>query len=231
MSGFSESAHPRQPAGSGNGGEFASKSGFPADDVVRDGNINDRQTTLAVIDGKPPLDEETASAMYDYVRNDYRGMNAALRKHPRWMDKLLDGTDINNLDPQNRKMSLIQSVLKEQLDKPMIVYRGTSLPPKAVAKLDTPGAKLKLAGFQSTSMSPAVASGFGGEYMLEIKIKQGRFLDQSAEQEFLLPHGAKFKVIGRKTVKMRVNPGRLYEDSKQPIREVEVIQLEQEMIR
>jgi len=67
--------------------------------------------------------------------------------------------------------------------------------------------------------------------MLEIKIKQGRFLDQSAEQEFLLPHGAKFKVIGRKTVKMRVNPGRLYEDSKQPIREVEVIQLEQEMIR
>lgn len=214
--------------GSGGGGP----KGFPADDEVRDGMMD--------VDGVPgdlvrdilddeqrEIDDATSSALYDYVaRGDYVKMNSELRRNPRGMNRFLEGPEPDN-EGQLRDMHRIQQTLKELLPNKAIVYRGANLPPKAEAKLDTPGAEIRLAGFLSTSLDPATATGFNMSRILEIRAKQGRLLKESAESEVLLPHGSKFKVVGRKKVKMRVNPGRMYETSKQPIEEVEIIQLEQ----
>lgn len=77
------------------------------------------------------------------------------------------------------------------------------------------GDVIDLAGFQSTTMNPLMAKNWGGYTegttkvggtVFEIKPKRGMFIgDISAhpdELEFLIPHNAKYKVIGRKKVKI-----------------------------
>jgi hypothetical protein len=206
--------------------------GFPKDAEVRDGFMSPSEVPGDLIrdilaDENRAIDEETRGALYDYIaRGDDRTMNSALRKNPRKLNEAMKKDPYNMPSGELRNMTLIQQTLLEPLPTEAVVYRHTTLSSKALSRLES-GKTVRLSGFQSTSLDPSQASGFPGTHMLEIKAKQGRLLEDSAENEVLLPHGSRFKVVGRRTVQMRVNPGRMFETNKQPIREVEIIQLEQ----
>lgn len=240
MSGFSEGQHPRVPAGSPNGGQWTSTAnpkGFPADSDLRDG-MHDEEAIAKILDEdekyKDSEDERTAGALYDYIARDgYREMNRVLRKQPRAMFKALEGDYESDL-------GRVQEAAKQHLPRPVIVYRGAGVTPHAAQRIEE-GKTIRLSGFLSTSFDPSVASGFGmpntgearaqwgrGNFLFEIKAVQGKFLRDSAEQEVLLPHGSKFRVVGKKTVRMLVNPGRMLERPRE--QEVEIVQLVQEFV-
>jgi len=235
---------PRVPAGQTGGGQWTDSgraAGFPPDSVLRGAGseLNNPLSVTRAMEDRVPIDDATKRALYAYIAyDDYRPMNRAMREHPRKYADMFRDSDPEDLSgpigafdygPSNQDMARIQDVLMEPLDAPVLVYRQTDLSEKNIAKL-IPGATIRVAGFSSTSLSPTTATEFPGKYLLEIRANQGRYLDQSAEQEFLLPHGAKFRVVGRRTVKVRSNSGRMYGHKEAPIVEREIIQLEQEEI-
>ena len=203
--------------GGGTPGAGASAPGFPVDSVLRDDRVNDTEENRHIRDehdeyGENVIEERAKGAIYDYIaRGSYSQINQELRAHPKQFAELFAKNSPGDLSGLQSDMAHIQNAIMEapSIDG-LVLYRQTDLPPKAEAKLDTPGAVLKLAGFHSTSESPTTATGFGGKYLLEIRARQGLLLRESAEREVLLPHGAKFRVVGRRRVDVLANPGRVY---------------------
>jgi hypothetical protein len=75
------------------------------------------------------------------------------------------------------------------------------------------GDLIQLNGFQSTSINPAFAHRWGSNELplLEIKPKRGLYVDpissNKGEQEFMLEHAARYRVVGVKTINLNQGYG------------------------
>lgn len=89
---------------------------------------------------------------------------------------------------------------------PELVWRGLSSGGDELVKGLTAGDVVQLNGFQSTSIKPEFAKGWGGHHIFEIKPAKGAYVHTISgykhEYEYLLPHGAKYKVHGATKVKL-----------------------------
>ena len=91
---------------------------------------------------------------------------------------------------------------------PELVWRGASNKgaQEFVAGLSA-GDVITMKGFQSTSINPTFAHGWGGgQVLFEIKPAKGAYVrpisHHSGEYEYLLPHGAKYTVRGMAKIKL-----------------------------
>jgi hypothetical protein len=127
------------------------------------------------------------------------------------------------------------------------VYRGMNLPGDKAAALLQQARKamesngtIELAGLSSTSLDPRQATDFAdkghkegnGKIMMEIRATRGLYLSGlsrfKSEQEILLNHGAKFRVVGIKDVPYsEIQQGRNAFDAKPVTRHRQTLILEQ----
>lgn len=100
-------------------------------------------------------------------------------------------------------MEAIQGYAKSDLPEPMTVYRGVDVNPeqfldRAEQAMES-GEALSDPGFQSATIDPGVAGGFGN-VTLEIDTDHGVYVraasEHAGEDEILLPAGTKFEVTG-----------------------------------
>lgn len=192
--------------------------GFPSDDYVREGYPGsgasiDRTLSETAMYTENVISDEAKSALYDYIAYDeYIAMNQTLRSKAKayarmfannYADDFAEGTML-------RKLKVIQEAIEDAPRIDTIAYRKTHLPQKTISRIVNQeiGSTFRLGGFHSTSMSVETATSFGGDYLLEIRVRQGLHLVQSAEQEILLPHGSKFRLRGIKRVKVHESIGR-----------------------
>lgn len=150
------------------------------------------------------LTVEETKALKLYMRDGYKVINHSLRTG-----------DISAVT-QARADRITAAIEKAgRFKEPVVVYRGLQFPPDLLGKL-TPGQTFQAAGFQSTSFDPGVACHFKADrqgVVLEIKTDRGAFVEPLArfkeERELLLQHNQRFRIIGRKTVKMRTLEGKI----------------------
>ena len=149
------------------------------------------------------LTPEQAGAVRHYTGQGYIRINRALRS----------GTDPAAL-PEEDQATLrgVRSALAAAPELPHAItaWRGLGLDSQAQAQfLAGCEAALKgktaveMRGITSTSLNPAIASGFG-DVRLEIRAKKGMYINSVSttpgEREFLIDHGAKYRVVGIKEV-------------------------------
>jgi hypothetical protein len=192
-----------KPAALGPPGEFDSdKVGGQFDDLGEAVSWA-RSFYRAWVEGLSP---EEYSALDEYKREGFRGLNRGLRYH--------DG-DPSMLAPEDRRRAegLDAALAKAPpLERPMVVYRGRL--PDAVLEAFEAGEEETLIGqvfgdpaYTSTSLSCAIARGYGGSSRFPDSVgkitlprgtKAGRVdavLDKG-QSELLLPREAKFKIDG-----------------------------------
>lgn len=148
--------------------------------------------------------EREALTTYTNESNDpgsYAQLNKSARKCPDTLD-CLGKKDKEVFDHVNAIAS------RSKLDKPVIVYRGISLKGDERAQfIDSAraavekGGTITFHGVGSTSLDAEVGGTFGsGGVVFEIKAKSGAYIDPvskvGGEQEFIVPHGKKYKVVG-----------------------------------
>lgn len=255
--GWDEGDHPRddkgQFSGGGGGGGGSSSDdgggegegdimpasppapeGFPANDTVRSGDMNEDGVVEDMIEEhKEHIEDDEdpialRQAIGDYVQHNgsYLEMNRTLRGKAKTYARKFDEEHFTELSGMEADMNHIQNAIigAPELDNVM-VYRSTELSEKQLAKMTEPGATVRLSGFQSTSYRVGSATEFGAggrKQLLEIRAVQGLYIS-AAEQEVLLPHGAKFEYLGRRMVDVEVH-SRTGSRSRQ---RMEVIQLQQ----
>lgn len=215
---WDEVEHPREPAGSPEGGKFVNKgsseasvkAGFPSDSEPRvAGAIRDKAAWDAALDDFKRYKEQDSaigSAVYDYQSRTYQEINQSLHE--------------GKATAEAREL---KAILKEygDLDASILTYRGTGFSREQDSKFVV-GKTVRLPGFQSTSPDIGVASQFG-RVILEIKAIRGIAIGGS-ERELLLPHGDRYKVVGRRTVEADLTAGHSTLVTREKI---EIIQLEQ----
>jgi hypothetical protein len=167
-------------------------TGWPiTDDVVRRLGSKYPQEVAAHarawMDSLPELERE---AIRYYSGAGYRDVNAELRANP-------------TLARHSRYVEAIKSAIRKAPAPPPpdLVWRGMrSLGPFKDLEV---GREVKLPGFQSTSIDPDFAKGWG-TYLLEVKPKAGGYIKPLShhphEWEYLLPHNATYRVVGRRKV-------------------------------
>lgn len=144
------------------------------------------------------LTRDEEDTLRSYTQTSYGDVNRYLR----------GGEDV-------RDAKAFADTITKALDKakdippPAVVWRGLhtdkSTTHGVLAKLN-PGDVIRLKGFQSTSVEPSFAkrwSGAASNLIMEIKPKSGAYLGgltSKNEGEYLLPHNAEYRVVGRKTV-------------------------------
>jgi hypothetical protein len=154
------------------------------------------------------------SAVKDYTGSGYHSLNKAMRKCPETLDCLEPA--------EQKKAKAIESALAKHgvLETPITVWRHFGLS-KATGAADflplmqkamLEGKTVRLPGFKSCSTDPTASAGFSTngsshkevQYALEVRAKTGGYIKpvskHTSEDEFLLPHGAKYKVVGIKEV-------------------------------
>ena len=159
---------------------------------------------------KRTLAARESEAIRSYTGSGYQTMNEYLR----------NGGSINGDEWAAQSSKAVQTALMNapQPPPPELVWRGVSRWPEEF----TAGSVQRFKGFQSTTIDPKFAEGWSST-LLEIKPKRGAYIQplsmHKAEMEYLLPHNAEFKVIGRRRVKFKDRYGNVYER--------DVVQLEQ----
>ena len=154
------------------------------------------------------LTEKTA--IREYTDLSYLSINNQLIANPRALKKPLAGQFDEWEIADARKINT--SILKSpDPPPPDLVWRGM-----ADRSWDDykEGEVFQLNGFQSTSLEPSVAHIFaelGQGTVFEIRPAKGLYIKQisevKSEYEFLLPHGAKYRVVARKEVKIVIDEG------------------------
>lgn len=145
------------------------------------------------------LDPDVASSVRRYTKSAYGELNEKLRSEP----------DHEKLDDNNRQIhDHLEKFIHDsgELPKPVTVWRGLTAGMKTDSHLDFEkmiGKTIRLDGFQSTSFAPGAAEMFSDPNLplFEIRTKRGGFIHSGltanqGEDEFLLPHGMKYKVVG-----------------------------------
>ena len=160
----------------------------------------------------------------DYTQLESRPINNLLRERPRILQherpnlKDMDASffDDETLNTARRVSAAIREAPKPP--PPELVWRGIKSDFLSDFK---DGDVFDLNGFQSSSIQPKVGARFGSTVM-EIKPTHGMYIktasEYSKEFEFLLPHSARYRLLGRKTIKFVDPEGRVIER--------EVLQLE-----
>lgn len=125
-----------------------------------------------------------------YTGSAYSEMNSALRKNPNYTSDRINGV----------KSALAKG---QTPPPPELVWRGVSSLPPGLHE----GSEIRMDGFQSTSINPAFAQSWKSGHVLEIKpAKGGAYVktisSHTHEMEYLLPHGAKYKVLGSTKIKV-----------------------------
>ena len=149
-------------------------------------------------------------AISHYTGSGYQGINAVLR-----------GTS-EATEPMKDSINRMNSALAKSPTPPPpeLVWRGLSGNSKEFIKSLSSGDVVKMKGFQSTSISPNFAHNWGSGAVFEIKPSKGAYVQtisfHKSEYEYLLPHGAEYKVHGVSYVKLGGSS-----------QKVKVIQLEQ----
>lgn len=143
------------------------------------------------INGLPPSERQAIEA---YTGSAYTNINEYLRT----------GVKDNYYSSETKANAISKALDKAPSPPPPeLVWRG--LPPHVVESALKDGNTITLKGFQSTSIDPHSAWSYKG-LLLEIKPTKGAYLEpvtkSSGEREFLLPHAAKYKVIGHATVRL-----------------------------
>jgi len=142
------------------------------------------------------LSKQEKSAVQGYTGSSYHGINSELYKG-------------GSIAPGS-SAAKIQSALDKAPSPPPpdLVWRGVSNQgaKQLVGKLAV-GDKLRMDGFQSTSIKPEFANSWGGGHVVfEIKPSKGAYVQpishHHSEYEYLLPHGASYRVHGLATVKL-----------------------------
>ncbi len=142
------------------------------------------------------LDKTEKNAVASYTGSSYSHINSELYKG-------------GSITPGS-SAAKIQSALNKAPSPPppQLVWRGVSNQgaKQLVGKLAV-GDKLKMDGFQSTSIKPEFANSWGGGHVVfEIKPSKGAYIQpishHSNEYEYLLPHGASYRVHGITTVNL-----------------------------
>ena len=188
-----------------------SKVRHPDARQVRKVDVRNPPGSKAMREAVEKMGERDRKALREYTSGeiDYRGINAAMRS-----GKALKGKSKRDFE---RVSAAIEKAGK--LPEGTRVYRGLHLSAEQkqafiaqLAKQAESGEAVELSGLQSTSADPAVAASFsrGGEQpvVLEIVAQSGAYLgDVSAfdiaarkhngtpENEVLLPHGKRYRVI------------------------------------
>ncbi len=84
------------------------------------------------------------------------------------------------------------------------LYRGANLPPEALQSYSV-GATVTLTGISSASRKKQVALDFAQGQVLEFRVRHGKpiraYSQQPQEDEVVIDHGARFKVISVKKIK------------------------------
>jgi len=99
-----------------------------------------------------------------------------------------------------KNIQVLQDLVKNQARKipdGTVVFRGAGKGLDKILANSEVGDILEMTGFQSTSLSPQHATNFGRNFMFEIKNARGYYVEGLAEEsefEFLLAHGAKFRI-------------------------------------
>lgn len=141
------------------------------------------------------LTAQERHAVESYTGSHYDSINKALRDNP----DTVTGT----------AAKIASAIAKGPTPPPPeLVWRGTASDKahSLVASLQK-GDVVKLNGFQSTSIRPETAHSWGsGKVVFEIKPSKGAYVkpvsSHKHEEEYLLPHGANYTVVGTKNVKL-----------------------------
>jgi ADP-ribosyltransferase exoenzyme len=161
---------------------------------------------------KASLSSQEHHAIGSYTGNGYASMNKKLR-------------DEGHFSPNAKAL---QNALERAPSPPPpdLVWRGLSSHGQFSSKLNAlaVGDKIKMDGFQSTSINPSMPSGHG--VLLEIRPKAGAYVrpisSHKSEWEYLMPHGRNYTVKGISYVKIKY--GDSYHEGKTTTKRV--IQLE-----
>jgi hypothetical protein len=179
----------------------ATPGGWPiADDVVRTRGENyHKQVSEAGNKWTAKLTAGERSALTAYTGSSYGSVNSSLR---------------SGGDGGQTGARIAAALAKaDPPPPPDLVWRGVSgSGAKAFAGSLEAGDVITMKGFQSTSINPGFAAGWGsGQVLFEIKPSRGGFVkgisSHKNEDEYLLPHAAKYTVVGTKTIKMSGGKG------------------------
>ena len=194
------------PGGGGNSGKKAAAAGEPRKFKGQKDRIAWQQKTFGDDGDDMPINFGGSKAtpveresLRDYAGEAYTDINDGLRGGP-----------MKAMDPATRaKVKVLDGVIKKnQLPETAQVYRGLSAQLTKVKVGDTFTDK----GFMSTSMDPAIASGFADGVVFRIKVPKGTNAalignktpvaggGAGSEEEILLGRGTKIKVTGYKKV-------------------------------
>jgi hypothetical protein len=164
---------------------------------------------LAGTGGPARFTTHDASKMFDrqYEEPDFEGDSYESWLTDNYPDAI--GGDSSEADVH---AAAITSALKRapKPPPPELVWRAISKLYEAVKKNNlAAGDVIRMDGFQSTSIKPTFARGWG-KVLFEIKPRSGAYVDpisnSSGEKEFLLPHGHKYRVRGVTTIKFVGDP-------------------------
>lgn len=200
---FGHAGRPGMESGSG-------PSGFPPDNMPREKDtiFSEKAWEDAKADYQKfeDQDQRIGSITFDYQSRTYEEINQSFHE--------------GKATPEAKELNDLINEYGD-LDAPIITYRGTHLSHEMMAKIIV-GKTIRLPGLQSTSVDVGEATRFGST-ILEIKAIRGIAIGGS-ERELLLPHGNRYKVVGRKMldVDSTVGHSTLVERKR-----IEVIQLEQ----
>lgn len=167
---------------------FAPASAY--DDLVAN-NFTKPEIHPRSIHGDLPDYIEETDALYEYVGSGYFEANKYLRGIQQSTAATEYGKEI---------ASEVQRLFKPTTED-FITYRGI---PDDLARNYAFGIgdTIEFAGFTSTSRAARIATGFGGEFVFQIRVPRGTnaIVTNTSEYEVILPDKVKFKVISKHEV-------------------------------
>lgn len=182
-------------------GKDAGKGAWPISDDV-DRRLSPKYESLMTAAGNKWENKLTfgeRSHVKAYTGSAYSSINATLRKNP----------DFKPTSPSSSIAAIKSALAKaDPAPPPDLVWRGIGGAHVAtfVAGLGK-GDVIRMDGFQSTSIKPSFAAAWGsGTTIFEIRPKIGAYVQgissHKNEYEYLMPHGARYRVHGSAAVKL-----------------------------
>jgi hypothetical protein len=209
---FEHAGRPGQVGGSAPDDEDAQwdRDGLPADDAVRSSETLSKQMVRRQEEAREigerfrseEADESTARSIQFYQGGSYASYNA--------------NVDTPGYSHANDIVEIQTAILENGYDGPeVLTYRGMTADPERVLQTFKPGETVEISGFQSTSFDIEQAAKFlysSGGVVGKVDLNSGTLLEILAvrglhiggEDEFLLPHGSRFKVVGVRDVAIKV---------------------------
>jgi len=144
---------------------------------------------------KSTLTTGERNSIQSYTGSGYSGMNSYLR-----------GTTTDSHYKEHIEYATKALMKAPKPPPPELVWRGTSSTDWA-ANLAS-GDVIEMKGLQSTSIKPEFAHSWAGGKgtLMEIKPSMGAYVKPLSshphEYEYLMPHGAKYRIVGKKTIKI-----------------------------